>query len=156
MLWDSLQLYCSNIEFAPTPLKQEDSVFYQKYEQAHKEFQKQLASKVLTKDVLEAITDYMKVDSEKKDICVFAAMGFDSTGKIRYMLISLDKELAGLLPDNQWISLYNNILKEDVPLTNYFDFRSGNDCAEVMVIFSSLIENGEITLSDLEDNQKAD
>ena len=98
----------------------------------------------------------MKVDSEKKDICVFAAMGFDSTGKIRYMLISLDKELAGLLPDNQWISLYNNILKEDVPLTNYFDFRSGNDCAEVMVIFSSLIENGEITLSDLEDNQKAD
>lgn len=28
MLWDSLQLH-RNIEFVPTPLKQEDSVFYQ-------------------------------------------------------------------------------------------------------------------------------
>lgn len=154
MLWDSLQLH-RNIEFVPTPLKQEDSVFYQKYEQAHKEFQKQLAQKVLTKDVLGTITDYIKVNSEKKYVCVFATMGFDSTGKIRYMLISLDKELAGLLPDIQWISLYNNILKEDVPLTNYFDFRSGNDCAETIVNFSSLIKNGEITLSDLEDNLKA-
>ena len=146
-VWDSLQVF-NNIDLIPAELKQEDSTFCQKYDQSNKKFQVQLAKKVLTKDMGESIIDYME-KGQNFNLILGVRIGFDRKGNIRYMLMFIDMGLAELLPDERWMSLYEEILKEKIPLTNYFDFVSENDCAEITLSFGTLIKEGDVKLTEL-------
>lgn len=133
IVWDSLQFF-ANFDPVPASLKRQD---YKEYEQADRAWKKQLATKVLTKEMREAITNYR---SSSSNPVLSAMLGFNQVGEIRYLILLVDEKLADAFPNEQWLALYEHILKEKSPLTAYFNFKSEDDCAEYKVLFGLLME----------------
>ena len=151
-VWDSLQYY-ANKDFVPADFNKPDTTYYKEYKRAEKAWQKQLMEKLFTQEIWNALRNHIKTEREKYPLLMH--VGFDGKGKIQYMLLLIDKELAKLCPDEEWISLYKNIMKEEVTLAAYYDFgREENNCAEIFILFNGQECEMISDSSGLENNKK--